>query len=125
MGVSSFLKKIFGKTKDSNTNIVFQNENNNNKSQSATIPNVEKAENFIDETFTKLKETSEPIMEDAVEYASQAKDIISQYVVEKATESISDIIDSVKEANTEINDEKVIYNTVVDVSEKEINSTDE
>jgi len=125
MVVSSFLKKIFGKTKDSNTNIVFQNENNNNKSQSATIPNVEKAENFIDETFTKLKETSEPIMEDAVEYASQAKDIISQYVVEKATESISDIIDSVKEANTEINDEKVIYNTVVDVSEKEINSTDE
>jgi len=124
MVVSSFLKKIFGKTKDSNTNIVFQNENNNNKSQSATIPNVEKAENFIDETFTKLKETSEPILEDAVEYASQAKDIISQYV-EKATESISDIIDSVKEANTEINDEKVVYNTVVDVSEKEINSTDE
>lgn len=117
MGVSSFFKNLFDKAKDP----VIQTENTSEQTEETTISYsyIEKAETFAEKTFTKVREVSEPILEDAVEYASQAKDIISEYV-EKATDSINDIIDSVKEINMEDNVKPIIYDTVVDDSEKAI-----
>lgn len=118
MGVSSFFKNLFGKPKDSDV----QTESTSEQTEEAAISYsfIEKAETLTDQTFIKIKEVSEPILEDAVEYASQAKDIISEYV-EKTTDTINDIIDSVKEINTEDEDSKrVVYDTVIDDSEKAI-----
>jgi len=115
MGVSSFFKNLFGKALVStNEEIGIQTE------EKASY--LEKAETFAEETFSKAKDASEPILEDVVEYASQAKDIVSEYV-EKATHTINDIIDSVKEANEE-DESKPIYNKVVDDNEEPIASAD-
>ena len=118
MGVSSFFKNLFGKPKDPDV----QTESTSEQTEKTAISYsfIEKAETLTDQTFIKIKEVSEPILEDAVEYASQAKDIISEYV-EKTTDTINDIIDSVKEINTEDEDSKrVVYDTVIDDSEKAI-----
>lgn len=117
MGVSSFFKNLFVKTQIS-TNAEIHNE----KTEETGGSYIERVETFAEETFSKVKEASEPMLEDAVEYASQAKDIVSEYV-EKATHSLNDIIDSVKEMSTE-DESKPIYNTVVDDSEKAITSDD-
>ena len=115
MGVSSFFKNLFVKTQVStNAEIGIQNE------EKASY--IEKAETFAEETFSKAKEASAPILEDAVEYASQAKDIVSEYV-EKATHSINDIIDSVKEMSSE-EESKPIYDKVIDDSEEAVTSGD-
>lgn len=115
MGVSSFFKNLFVKTQVStNAEIGIQTE------EKASY--IEKAETLAEETFSKAKEASEPILEDVVEYASQAKDIVSEYV-EKATHTLNDIIDSVKEINKE-EESKPIYDKVVDDSEEAVATGD-
>ncbi|MEO7977325.1 YtxH domain-containing protein [Flavobacterium sp.] len=119
MGISSFFKNFFVKAEVS-TNAEAHIEKTDEQTQQTEVSYIEKVETFAEETFSKVKEASEPILEDAVEYASQAKDIVSEYV-EKATHSINVIIDSVKEMSAE-EESKPIYDTVVDDSEKAITS---
>jgi len=123
MGLTSFLKNFLARSKDSTTDISSQKENTNAEIEGIATSYIENAETFVDETFTKIKEASEPIFEDAIEYASQAKDIINEYV-EKATDSINDIIDSVKESIETDDTQPIVYDTVVDVSEKPITEND-
>ena len=125
MGLFSFFKNLLGNTKNSNKNQIKQIENSNEQTGEVGNIYMEKVETFVEESYTKAKKTSEPFIEDAVEYANQAKDIISQYV-EKATDSMNDIIDSVKElANENNTSQHIIYHTVVDNSEKSVTETDE
>lgn len=123
MGLSSFLKNLLNRAKDSTADLDTQTENTYQEIEETATPYFEKAENFVEETFTKIKEASEPLFEDASEYASHTKDIISEYV-EKATDSINDIIDSVKESVETDDTQPMIYNTVVDISEKAITEND-
>ena len=123
MGLTSFLKNLLGTSKDSTANLSNQTENANIEIEETATSYIEKAESFVEETFTKVKEASEPIFEDANEYADQAKDIISEYVG-KATDSINDIIDSVKESIENDDPQPMIYETVVDISEKPITEND-
>lgn len=117
MGLSSFFKNLFGKTQETSTQIENTDQHTNENAY------IEKAENFVEETLSKVKEVSEPILEDAAEFTNQAKDIISEYA-EKAADSINDIIDSVKESIEADETPPVVYETVVDISEKPITETD-
>ena len=120
MGVSSFFKNLFGKAKVL-TNEEIQTEKTYENTEE-TVSYIEKVETFAEETFSKAKEASAPILEDTAEFASQAKDIVSEYV-EKATHSINDIIDSLKEMN-EDDESKPIYDKVIDDSEEAVTSGD-
>lgn len=117
MGLSSFFKNLFAKTQETPT------ETGNTDQYIAENTSIEKVENFVEETLNKVKEVSEPILEDATEFTNHAKDIISEYA-EKAADSISDIIDSVKESMEADDTPPVVYETVVDISEKPITETD-
>ncbi|GGE97716.1 YtxH domain-containing protein [Flavobacterium limi] len=116
MGLSSFLKNFLGKIQEP----AAETENTN---QHTAENAYEKAEIFIEETLTKVKEASEPLFEDASQYVDKAKVIISEYA-EKASDSINDIIDSVKESVEADDTQPMIYDTVVDISEKAITETD-
>lgn len=122
MGLSSFFKNLLGKTKNSGADLN-QTESISTEIEETTTAYIENAEIFVEETLNKVKEASEPIFEDASEYAGKAKDIISEYV-EKATDSINDIIDSVKESVEADDTQPMVYDTVVDISEKAITETD-
>jgi methyl-accepting chemotaxis protein len=123
MGLTSFLKNLLGTSKDSTSDLSNQTEDTNTETEETATSYIEKAETFVKETFIKFEEASEPIFEDATEYANQAKDIITEYV-EKATDSINDIIDSVKESVETDETQPMAYNTVVDISEKPITEND-
>lgn len=114
MGLSSFFKNLFTKT---------STETENRDQHIAENASIEKTENFVEETLNKVKEVSEPILEDAAEFTNHAKDIISEYA-EKAADSINDIIDSVKESIENDDPQPIIYDTVVDMSEKPITETE-
>ncbi|MEO8237839.1 MAG: YtxH domain-containing protein [Flavobacterium sp.] len=126
MGLSSFFKNLFGSTKDSSANeIADQAETTFEQAKETTAPYIEKAETFVEETFAKVREASEPALESAVEYAHHAKDIVSEYV-EKASDSINDVIDSIKEKTAELTSDSETFatETVVDSSEKPITDED-
>lgn len=117
MGLSLFFKNLFGKTQETSTQIENTDQLNDENAY------IEKAENFVEETLNKVKEVSEPILEDAAEFTIHAKEIISEYA-EKAADSINDIIDSVKESIESEDTQPMVYDTVVDISEKPITETD-
>jgi vacuolar-type H+-ATPase subunit H len=123
MGLSLLFKNLLSKTKHTSANLVSQTDINSKESDQTSTRYIGKTEIFIEEALTKVKEVSEPIFEDASEYADKAKDIISEYV-EKATDSINDIIDSVKESLEGDDTQQIVYDTVVDLSEKPITETE-
>ncbi|MFB9108835.1 YtxH domain-containing protein [Flavobacterium gyeonganense] len=117
MGLSSFFKNLFGKNQERSTQIENPDQHTGEKAY------IEKTENLVEETLNKLKEVSEPILEDAAEFTNHAKDILSEYA-EKTADSINDIVDAVKESIESDDKQPIVYDTVVDISEKPITETD-
>ncbi|WP_241686540.1 YtxH domain-containing protein [Flavobacterium sp. YO12] len=101
MGLNSFFKNLFGTAKETVVDLADQAESTFEQAKEAAAPYIDKAETFADETISKVKEASEPIIANAADYAHQAKDIVSEYA-DKASDALDNVVESVKEKQTNL-----------------------
>lgn len=127
MGISSFLKNLFGSAKDSAATIADKVDVNFAQAKDAETPYITKAEEFAEETISKATEATKelvtkaeialedaklaagPLVEMAENYAGQAKEVISEFSHE-ASETIDKTITTLSE-NAEFAKDKINHLT--------------
>jgi hypothetical protein len=99
MGLSSFLKNLFGSAKETASELADKAELAVEQAKETAMPYLEKAEAFAEETFEQAKEASEPLIEKAESFSAEAKEVVSDYA-DKASDALGDVIKNVKESTS-------------------------
>ncbi|WP_414000096.1 YtxH domain-containing protein [Flavobacterium sp. W1B] len=94
MGLSSFLKNLFGSAKETTNELSAKAETALEQAKETAAPYMEKAQAFAEEKINDLKEAAEPFIEKAEAHAEHAKDLVNEY-----TEKASNLIENVVEKN--------------------------
>lgn len=100
MGVTSFLKRLFGSAKEATNELADKAELALKQVKENATPYIEKAESFVEESIEKTKETATPLIEKANDYAHQTKEVIGKYANETG-DMLGNIAKTVKESAAE------------------------
>lgn len=117
MGLTSFLKNLFGSATETTNELTAKAEAALEQAKEIATPYMEKAQAFAEEKIGDLKEAAEPYIEKAEIHAEQAKDLVNEYT-EKASNLLGNV--SEKEDATEAikTPEELDSNTMKIVSDK-------